>query len=186
VTLEVRPVTAERWNDLERLFGPSGAYSGCWCMYLRIKASEWEANGNAGNRSAMKAIVEEGRVPGLLAYRDGEPAGWVSVAPRTEYGRVERSPVTRSVDDRPAWSIVCFFVHRDERGSGLGRALLDAAVEHAAAEGAEVIEGYPVATGGERISAADAWHGTEAMFEAAGFQPVIRRRERRPVMRRYT
>ena len=53
MTLEVRPVTAERWDDLERLFGPSGAYSGCWCMYLRIKASEWEANGNAALRMSI-------------------------------------------------------------------------------------------------------------------------------------
>ena len=24
------PVTPDRWPDLERLFGPHGAYSGCW------------------------------------------------------------------------------------------------------------------------------------------------------------
>ncbi len=31
--LEFQPVTAERWQDLEALFGESGAYGGCWCMY---------------------------------------------------------------------------------------------------------------------------------------------------------
>jgi hypothetical protein len=29
---EVYPVTADRWPDLEALFGPKGRYAGCWCM----------------------------------------------------------------------------------------------------------------------------------------------------------
>ncbi len=182
--LDIQPVTVERWPDLERLFGPNGADAGCWCMYLRLTGLELEANGNAGNRRAMKAIVEDNRIPGLLAYNGDRPVGWVSVAPRPEYGRVERSPITRPVDDEPAWSIVCFFVDPTARGTAAGRALLEAAVQHATAAGAQLIEAYPVDTTTGRISASDAWHGTAAMFQAAGFHEVTRRNSTRPIMRR--
>ena len=32
LTLAFHPVTPDRWPDLERLFGPHGANSGCWCL----------------------------------------------------------------------------------------------------------------------------------------------------------
>jgi GNAT superfamily N-acetyltransferase len=186
--LDVRPVTPDRWGDLERLFGPSGAYSGCWCMFPRITAAEFAANGNAGNRAAMQAIVADGRVPGLLGYRDGEPVGWVSVAPRAEYGRVERSRLTGPRDDEPpaasTFAVVCFFIARGHRSTGVARALLEAAVAHAARHGATAVEGYPVDPGERRIPAADGWHGTLAMFEAAGFAEVERRSPARPIVRR--
>ena len=182
-TLEVRPVTPERWADLERLFGPSGE-GGCWCMWLRLTARAFAENGNAGNRSALHAIVDDGRVPGLLGYRDGEPAGWVSVAPRGDYGRLERSPVTKRVDGAPVWSIVCFLIAKPHRRSGVARALLDAAVAYAAERGAEIVEGYPLDPAERRVGDADAWHGTLAMFTAAGFTVVARRRAARPMVRR--
>src|SRR5688500_14923177 len=116
----VRPVTPSRWNDLETLFGPSGAYSGCWCMFFRQTASEYSACAGDDNMRQMKALVQRNRVPGLVAYRDKEPVGWVSVAPREEFGRVERSPLFKREDtaESNVWSIVCFFVHRSHRGTG--------------------------------------------------------------------
>ena len=51
------PVTPENWLDLERLFGPRGASGGCWCMWWRTSRREFEANGNEGNRKAMRSLV---------------------------------------------------------------------------------------------------------------------------------
>ena len=180
--IDVQPVTAGRWADLERLFGPRGVY-GCWCMWFRLSGREFERRSGAGNKRAMKGLVEEDRIPGLLAYMDGEPVGWVSVAPREEFGRIERSPKLARVDDAPVWSIVCFYMARGRRGQGIGSALLEAAVDHAASRGATIVEGYPLDPAVRKVTNAEAYHGLVPMFEAAGFTEVARRGGR-PIMRR--
>ncbi|MDQ3931962.1 MAG: GNAT family N-acetyltransferase, partial [Actinomycetota bacterium] len=111
--LQIRPLTPHRWGDLEALFGPRGAVAGCWCMWWRQTAREFEQYAGEANRQALRSIVEEGQVPGLLAYRDGRTVGWVSVAPRKEFGRLDRSPTLGRVDETPVWSVACFYVVRD-------------------------------------------------------------------------
>ena len=180
-----KPVTPDRWNDLERLFGPRGACSGCWCMWYRIKRSEWSSNANAGNRSALKQIVDSGGIPGLLAYVDDRPTGWISVAPREEFSSLERSTVLKRVDDKPVWSIVCFFVSKEHRRQGLSLALLEAAVKYAAEHGATLVEGYPVdRPEGKKFSSVEAFPGSVASFQRAGFSEVARRSPTRSIMRR--
>jgi GNAT superfamily N-acetyltransferase len=183
--IQFHPVTPDRWGDLEQLFGPNGACSGCWCMWYRIKRSEWSKNASKGNRRALKRIVDRGGEPGLLAYVDDQPAGWVSVAPREEFSSLERSHVLKRVDDKPVWSIVCFFVSRDHRRQGLSRALIRAAVDYASRHGATLVEAYPVARAPEaKFSAADTFPGSPGTFEREGFREVARRSPRRPIMRR--
>jgi GNAT superfamily N-acetyltransferase len=181
--LDIQPLTPERWPDLERLFGPRGAYGGCWCMWNRLTNRQFEDATGDEKRDTFRSIVHD-RVPGLLAYEDGAPVGWVSLGPREEFGRVQRSRVTRAVDDLPVWSIVCFVIDRHHRRAGVGTALLEAAVEHARAHGAAAIEGYPVEPRNERMPDIYAWMGLASMFEAAGFSEIARRSETRPLFRK--
>lgn len=181
--LQIRPLTAQRWDDLVALFGPRGAVGGCWCMWWRQTAREFEHNAGEANREALRGLVEEGRVPGLLAYRAARAVGWVSVAPRQEFGRIERSPTLRRVDETPVWSVVCFYVVRDERRSGVGSALLQAAVEHASAHGARLVEGYPVDLIDGRSRAGDIFTGVLSTFLDVGFREVARRSPLRPIVR---
>ena len=184
--VDVQPATPDRWADLERLFGPNGAYSGCWCMWFRQSSAEYDRDHGEPNRRAMRGLVRRNRVPGLIGYVDGEPAGWVSVAPREEFGRLERSRTLRRVDERAVWSVVCFFVHRRHRRSGLTGALLDAAVRHARAGGARIIEAYPWdLDAGVTKTAAELFVGTLPMFEAAGFREVARHARGRPIVRKH-
>ena len=177
------PATAARWRDIERLFGDRGACAGCWCMWPRLSSAGFTRGRGAGNKSAMRRLVRSGARPGLIAYRGGLPAGWCAIAPRAEYARLERSPVMAPVDDRPVWSVVCFFVDRSARGAGVTTALLRAAIEHARAGGARIIEGYPLDPGEKRLADTFAWFGLASAFRRTGFKEVARRSPTRPVMR---
>lgn len=179
----MRPVTSDRWDDLAALLGTKGAPPGCWCMWWRQSAADSERNSADQNREAMRAIVREGPAPGLLAYVDGQPAGWCSVAPRASLVRLERSTRFRRVDDDPVWSITCFFVARARRGQGVGRRLLAGALAHTAEAGARIVEAYPVDRPGHQADAS-VYMGTMELFRAAGFEEVARRTPTRPIVRR--
>jgi GNAT superfamily N-acetyltransferase len=188
--LSVHPLTAVRWPDLERLVGPNGAYSNCWCTWWRQTGSDFDAgcrHGGAGNRALLRSLTEAGDEPGLIAYRGGEPVGWVSVSPRPEFGRILRSRVLGPMPDEAAdtgtWAVVCFWMPRKERGRGLATVLLGAAIAHARARGARALEAYPVDTLGERRSADALFTGPLPMYLAAGFREVERRSPRRPIVR---
>jgi GNAT superfamily N-acetyltransferase len=181
--LEFRPLTKSRWADFEKLFGPRGACAGCWCMYWRLTRSEFEKGQGEGNRRAMKAIVESGRIPGILAYADGEPVGWCSVAPRTLFGSLERSPVLKRLDDKPVWSIVCLFVARSRRGKGMAEDLIRAAVEYAGRRRAKVVEAYPTRPRGKKLIPLSTYMGVPAIFKRAGFVECARPSEAKVIMR---
>jgi GNAT superfamily N-acetyltransferase len=181
--LEFGLLTADRWADFEVLFGPRGAAGGCWCMWWRLTAKEFNAQAGEANRQAMKAIVDSGRVPGILAYHEGKAVGWCSVAPREDFPRLERSRLLKRVDEEPVWSVVCLFTAKPYRRRGVSEALLRAAVQYAEASGATIIEGYPVEPRKDRIPDLFGYHGLASAFRAAGFTEVARRSPTRLVMR---
>jgi GNAT superfamily N-acetyltransferase len=181
--LEFYPVTPDRWRDLEKLFGEHGACGGCWCMWWRLKRSEFDQKKGAGTKRALKQLIAQGQAPGLLAYADGEPMGWCSVAPRKDFSALERSRILRRVDDEPVWSVVCFFVARPFRRKGVTNKLLTAAIEYAREHGARIIEGYPVEPKAGNVPDAFVFTGLASAFREAGFVEVTRRSETRPIMR---
>jgi len=152
-------------------------------MWWRETQAEFSRLLGEGNRKAMKAIVDESGVPGLLGYLDGEPVGWCSVAPRGEFGRLNRSPTLRAVDTRPVWSIPCFFVDRHHRNQGVASALLSGAVRYAKKRGAKIVEGYPMDPDSGRVDSSTAYVGIASMFRKVGFEEVARRSKPRPIMR---
>jgi len=180
---DFRPLTPATWDDFTTLFGERGACGGCWCMWWRLTRPEFERNKGEGNRAAMQAIVESGEVPGILAYHQAEPVGWCAVAPRERFARLARSRILQPVDDRPVWSVVCFFIRKDFRRRGLSLALLRAALDHVRRSRGDVVEGYPVEPKDGRLPDAFVWPGLAATFRAAGFTEVARRSPTRPVMR---
>jgi GNAT superfamily N-acetyltransferase len=181
--LAVHPMTPDRWDDLVMLFGERGASSGCWCMFFRLSGGEFGRQAGAAAREGLRELVRDGAVPGLLAYAEGRPVGWCSVAPRQEFRRVLGSRTLRPVDHRPVWSVVCFYIDRTARRRGVAERLLDAAIQHADAAGAEALEGYPRDTTARPHPNAELYMGTVSMFQAAGFQEVERRSPTRPIMR---
>ena len=125
---------------------------------------------------------------GLLAYRDGVAVGWTRVVPRSTLpGVTANQALTRILDEDPdAWWVSCFVVRREHRGSGVGGALLESAVDWATQHGASVLDGHPVDTHGLAAtpSPSAVFTGTLAMFQQAGFTEIGRTYRTRPVMRR--
>jgi len=181
--LVIEPLTPERWPDLEALFGERGAYGGCWCMYWRLRSSEWSRSTKAANKAGLRALTRRGPPPGLIACVDGAPAGWVSVGPREAFARIERSRTLVRIDERPTWSVNCFFVAAAHRGTGLMQALLEAAVAHARAQGAEVVEGYPRDPRRQPVGTMEGYVGISSVFRQAGFRKRRRRVGGRDVYR---
>ena len=113
--LEVPPVTPDRWDDLADLAGGAGLHQR---LLVHVVAGDVEGVRRAPRRRPAPGPPPargRGPGPGLLAYVDGVPAGWVAVAPRDEYPRLDRSPKLRRLDDRPVWSITCFTIDRRHR-----------------------------------------------------------------------
>ncbi len=181
--IAIEPATGERWADLAALFGERGACGGCWCMFWRQTGAQFAARKGDKNRRALRRLVQSDDPPGLLAYVDGEPAGWIAIAPRDKYGRLERSRILKPVDDHAdVWSVPCFFVARPHRRHGLTVELLRAAVEFAAGRGARIVEGYPVEPDGVKPDVF-MYTGLASAFRQAGFREAARRSPTRPGMR---
>lgn len=181
--LEFQPLTPDRWDDLKTLFGERGASGGCWCMWWRLKRSEYDRQKGEGNKRAFKRIVDSGTRPGILAYAAGQPVAWCAVEPRQAYPVLDRSRNLKRVDDQPVWSIVCLFVNKAFREQGLTVHLIRAAVEYARDQGAKIVEAYPVDPKSPNMPTAFAWTGFVSAYRQAGFVEVLRRSETRPIMR---
>lgn len=184
IELSFQNLTVDRWGDFESLFGERGACGGCWCMLWRLTRKQFESQKGNKNKLAMKAIVESGEIPGILAYHVSEAIGWCAIAPRSSYPALSRSRILRPVDDRACWSVACLFIEKNYRKKGVSTELLRAASDYARSQGAELVEGYPVEpTSGKDMPPAFAWTGIPKAFIRAGFTEVARRSTTRPIMR---
>lgn len=173
--LRFAAVTWQTQGDFERLFAAKGGPSYCWCMAWR-PVSTREHLSNAARKAEMTRLIEANTPVGILAYAKDEPIGWCSVAPRETYRRLSNQQDDQEGD---VWSIVCFYIPRPLRGGGLAVALLDAAIEHAFKNGANVVEAYPV----DKASPSYTFMGFRDMFLKVGFQEIGTAGSRRHVMR---
>lgn len=174
--ITVLPATPERWADIEQLF----AGVPCWCQYWRVSASEYGRGSRddleatlAKRRGALRSQLDDQPPPGMLAYVDGEIAGWCGIGVRQKLERLVRSRTIPAIDSLPVWSIVCFLVRVGYRRRGVAQALLQGVIEYARKKGAPALEAYPVDPGEKRIDTAFAYVGTSSMFERAGFRRVL-------------
>jgi GNAT superfamily N-acetyltransferase len=152
-------------------------------MFFRQTPQQRRTEWGEGNRIRLQELVATGAEPGLIAYRDGVPVGWCSIGPREQFSRLDRSPISKRVDEESVWSLVCLFVDRAHRGTGVARALVRGALAHAGARGASRVEAYPVDDTIGEVPAEAAYHGLVSLLRSEGFTEVARRTPTRPVMR---
>lgn len=185
--LDVLPLTADRFADLEAVLG-TGGISGCWCMYWIHETSALWSKGakggsNAPNKQSFHELVDEGPPPGLIAYDRGEPVAWCRVMARSRLPGLARSRHFKTdLDIEGVWSLPCFVVKRSHRGRGLTRVLIEAAIGLARRQGASILEAYPWDTD-ERQAPMTVYTGIASVFRAHGFSEVQRRAPHKPMMR---
>ena len=180
--LSFHPLTQKLWRDFELLFGNNGACGGCWCMYWKLRGKEFSENTGDNARQMQKSIVDSKIVPGLLAYLEGYPVGWIAVEPRIAYPKLAHSRTLKPVDDQEVWSVTCFFIEKKHRRKGITVELLKAAIEHVKDRGGKIVEGYPVDSKKEQ-PAPFVFTGTASAFIKAGFKEAARNSPTRPIFR---
>lgn len=176
-TLRFAAVTRATADDFVQLFDAPGGPKYCWCMAWRVTRDEAASHPDGKTRKPlMLQRIADGIPVGLLAYEDNTPVGWVSVAPRTTYRDLGGPPAR---EGETIWSLACLYVPRAKRASGYGKALVGAAIAHARAQGATVLEAYPV----DPDSPSYRFMGFLPVFATLGFQEVGRAGSRRHVVR---
>ncbi|MCY1716873.1 GNAT family N-acetyltransferase [Microbacterium sp. SL62] len=178
MTIEILPATGDRFDDAETALD-SGDGPGCQCQWWLLTNAEFQKTSRDDLTTRFHAEMHGDLAPGLIAYVDGEPAGWVRVGPRIDQTRLLRTRDVTTATDEPldaddVWSISCFVVRTAHRGQGLMKKLLDAAVSTARDAGARVVEAYPLDPTVTKRSANQLYRGTVSMFEKAGFDIVDR------------
>lgn len=184
--VRVRPVASDDFPRLAELFGARGACGGCWCMAWRLGRAEWEAGRGEPNKKRLARLVrasEREVPPGVLALAEDQAVGWCSVAPRADFVALTTKRSLATDWDERTWSVTCFFIAKEHRGRGLGRALLAEAVRLARRHGATRVEGYPALPPkkGGALPAAFAWTGLPSVFEASGFTRLADAPGKRPI-----
>ena len=177
--MTAHPVTPERLADMDEVFGERGVARQCYCMHWRRPDGGYDDERD--NRDRFQDIARDGPPPGLLGYVADKPVGWVQVGPRADFPTLGRSRLFKPVDEVEPWTINCFVVRTGQRRKGIGRGLLESAIEYARSHDAQIIEAYPV--DGTRESVVDYFTGTLGLFSEYGFTELLRRNDTRPIVR---
>ena len=169
MTIEVRPATTARFDDLATMLGPKNPDSSvCWCLSHRVDSKTNRKLIGRARGEYVRKLTRRAVAPGVLAYDDAEVVGWAAVAPRSELP-FARSTKIPHVDDLPVWTVWCIRIRPGHRGKGISRHLLAGAVAYARSQGAPAVEGYPVDNRGKKVDLTMAYVGTRKLFEDAGF-----------------
>ena len=177
--LQFHPVTPARLPELTRFMAKHGKFRYCACMRWRMTSSEFNRSTRESRAATLERLARAGTPIGVLACLDQEPVGWCSVAPREQYAGLERYRALPRIDERPVWSVACFFVSATLRRRRMTFGILKAAVDYAGTQGAEIVEGYPVDPGPPLYT----YMGSPATFRTAGFTDVTPCGQTRRVMR---
>lgn len=183
--LSIVSATPSRWDDVAQIFGRRGDPARCWCQFHCTTGRTYSESARA-NRDALRRQLRGRPPPGLVAYCEGEPVGWVRLGPIDRFSRVTGNRLRRgAVGDDPQglWTVTCFVVPPKQRRSGVATALVDAATDFARGNGASTLEAHPVDTQGRRAAGDALYHGVLSTFLAVGFTEIGRTGPKRPIVR---
>ncbi|WP_353641589.1 GNAT family N-acetyltransferase [Mesorhizobium sp. WSM2239] len=185
---DIRPLTPDLWPDFEDLFGKQGACYGCWCTYFRLPPAARRESSSVRNKDFIRARIESGPPPGLLAFEDSVACGWMQIGPRADVpkwnnkGRGSAPVDPADAADPGVWAISCFFIRNTARGRGLTHHLVAAGVNLARKNNARFLEACPMDQSKDSRSLG-LFVGSTRVFEKVGFERLAERKAGRPLMR---
>ena len=142
-------------------FADNPDWADCYCYPYHFSD-----RGKAENRRTASDQIDESRIQGFLAYRDGKPVGWCNAANRDIYPALHRLMRSSQDDLERVGSIVCFVVAPSYRSKGVASRLLNAACGKFSKEGLQYAEAYPVK---KPTTDADNFPGSLSMYTRYGF-----------------
>ncbi|MBN9217538.1 MAG: GNAT family N-acetyltransferase [Mesorhizobium sp.] len=188
MSTSVVPLTPDLWPEFEDLFGKQGACYGCWCTHFRLAPAARRESSRERNKDHIKARIEAGPPPGLLAFEDGKAVGWMQIGPRADVpewnnkGRGSAPIDAADATDPDVWAISCFFVRTKARGRGITHRLVEGGIDFARSNGARLVEACPIDVSRDSRSIG-LFVGSSQVFEKAGFERIVERKAGRPLMR---
>jgi len=181
--LKFDPLTSVNWRQFEILMGEKGGCGNCWCMYFRLPYKDFQENKPDGNKKMIKQLVNKRMPQGLIAFLNNEPVGWIALAPREDYMKLENSRVFKRIDEKPVWSITCFFVRKEFRHMGLSQQLIKGAIDFAKKKMIKALEAYPAIPYAEKVPHPFLWVGVLSSFIKNGFKIVRQNSKSRAMVR---
>ena len=188
IDFRFEPATAGRRGDFEMLFGPRGAFYDCWCVAMHLPHALRAKMPPEERKAHIHERITAGPPPGIPACAGGEPVAWVQVGPCRDVPqfnspRTVSRPLDEADEQNPSiWAVSFFFPAPRLRGKGLSHRLLGGAVDRARRQGARLIDACPI-DHVKQSKSVTLCIGPTAIFDAAGFETVARRKDGRPLMR---
>lgn len=165
--ISLKPLENETWNDFVSLMETDTQCSECWCLNHR------QARGCVTGLEAkekMKSLTIAKNVHGLLGYQNNECVGWIAIDPMSDLVGHDM----QSTGKNKEWAIHCMFVREGYRGKGISTELIQAAVQYAKSNGADLISAFPIPEENRNrfpVNEAE-FSGRSSTFKKLGFKSV--------------
>ena len=182
-SLKLQPLTVNNWHLFEEVMGEKGGCGGCWCMYFRLFPKEFSNDKYEGHKGRMYDLVKAAKPTGLIATYNKEAVGWIAFAPREDYKRIENSRGFKRIDDKPVWSVTCFFIKKEFRKMGLSEQMIKGTVDYARKKKIKILEAYPAIPYSDKVPPPFLWVGILSAFTKNGFEVVQQNGKSRAMVR---
>ena len=181
--LKLQPLTVDNWHLFEEVMGEKGGCGGCWCMYFKLSAKDFPNDKYEGHKGRMYDLVKAAKPTGLIATYNKRAVGWIAFAPRKDYIRIENSRAFKRIDDKPVWSITCFFIKKEFRKMGLSEQMVKGIVDYARKKKIKTLEAYPAIPYSDKVPPPFLWVGILSAFTKNGFEVVQQNGKSRTMVR---
>jgi len=165
---KLNPSMLALWLDFfdTRAFADNPDWASCYCRCYHFDHStgEWQQSTAEENRFCSSKMIEEKKMGGYIALKEGKIVGWCNVNDKKAYARLEQQE-----DDDFMLAITCFVIDPLYRQKGIAKSLLEKIIADARTEGYQSIEAEPPKNSD---SPYHNYKGPLKMYKQKGFEEI--------------